>query len=438
MTRLSLVIWLLVFTPITFGQPILRLSLKQAIEMATSPDSNASIQLADTARQAAEARLAYARSLLFPVIETSVGESNLTRNLSAEGFNFPTGVPNFTIPAEVGPFNNFDARVQMSMSVFDLAAIRRGRGLRASLDAAKADVKVHRELSAAQVAHDYLLALRADSSVEAAKAGVALADSLLKLAQDRAEVGKAAELEVTRAKLRLSSDRRRISAAENDRAQAHLQLLGDLGLAFTTPLELTDHLSFTGGEAAPDAATALATALQSRPELQVSQKREEEARDNDDAIRGERVPVVTAFGDVGPLAAVITHTVGVTARITLFDGGRRNARRAESQVAVRQYEIQQKDLRRQIELQVRRASANLQAAASQAEDSELAVKLSEEELAQARRRFEGGVTGNAEVVEAQAKVAQSRDDRIGVLFAWSQAKVDLAQATGTMASLSLK
>jgi len=37
--------------------------------------------------------------------------------------------------------------------------------------------------------------------------------------------------------------------------------------------------------------------------LQVSQKREEEARDNDDAIRGERVPVVTAFGDVGPLAA---------------------------------------------------------------------------------------------------------------------------------------
>jgi len=97
---------------------------------------------------------------------------------------------------------------------------------------------------------------------------------------------------------------------------------------------------------------------------------------------------------------------------------------------VRQYEIQQKDLRRQIELQVRRASANCKLAASQAEDSELAVKLSEEELTQARRRFEGGVTATPKWWKRKPKLRNRRDDRIGVLFAWSQRKWDLAQATG--------
>jgi hypothetical protein len=50
-----------------------------------------------------------------------------------------------------------------------------------------------------------------------------------------------------------------------------LQLLGDLGLEFTTSLELTDQLAFTND--VPDAASVVATALKSRGELAASQKR---------------------------------------------------------------------------------------------------------------------------------------------------------------------
>src|ERR1035438_204888 len=287
MKRFLLVAWIIcllgVFASGQAAPATVKLSLSQAIEMATSPGGIASLQLASASMQAAEARVAQAHAFLYPVLEASVGEQNLTRNLSAEGFNFPTGVPNFTIPAEVGPFNNFDLRLLLTQNVYDASAFRRGRGLRAGLEAARADVTAHRETSAAQVAHHYLEMLRADTSLEAARAGVAVAEPLLKLAEDRETAGKAAAVEVTRAKLRLAADRRKVLSAENERDQARLQLLGDLGLDFTTSLELTDQLAFSPGDV-PDAATAVATAFKSRGELTASLKREEEAHDNAQAI----------------------------------------------------------------------------------------------------------------------------------------------------------
>jgi outer membrane protein TolC len=369
-------------------------------------------------------------------LESSVTEQNLTRNLSAEGFNFPTGVPNFPIPAEVGPYYTFDLRLLLSWNLYDASAFRRARGLRDGLAAAKADVSVHRESSAAQVAHHYLEMLRADTAVEAASAGIAVAEPLLKIAEERESAGKAAAVEVTRAKLRLAADRRKLVSAEGDRDQARLQLLGDLGLDFNTPLELTDQLAFTPG-VIPDAGAAVATAFKSRGELVAIQSREQEAHDNEQAIHLERLPSVSGYGDVGPLASVVTHTVGISVKVPIFDGGRRNARRAEALTAVHQQEIQQRDLRRQIELQVRKAAATLQSAAAEIEVCEGSLSLAQEELAEARRRFEGGVASNVDVVDAQAKLTQARADKIAVLYTWNLARVDLAQASGTMGSLEL-
>jgi hypothetical protein len=41
------------------------------------------------------------------------------------------------------------------------------------------------------------------------------------------------------------------------------------------------------------------------------------------------------------------------------------------------------------------------------------------------------------MVNAQARLAQAREDRIAGVFVWRQARVDLAQSSGTIASLSM-
>jgi outer membrane protein TolC len=427
----------LAIAPGARAQGPVRLTLQQAIALATSPHGTAAVQLADAAAAAARARVELAHSYRFPLLSANISESNLTRNLGAEGFNFPTGVPNFTIPQAVGPFNVFDARVEMTQTIFDLSAIRRSRAITAAFDAATSESTVNREAAAAQTAHDYLVALEADASVETAKEGVAHAEEMIGRAQHRIDAGKASDEEMTRARLQSATSRTRLSGAQRDSAEAKLQLLDDLGLDFSTPIELADQLTYNPAPEV-DIDAAIAQALQTRAELKTAANRQEQARDEAGAIHAGLMPAVAAFGDVGPQSSVVTHTVGISARITVFDGGRRRAQEAESAAAVRQYDIQQRDLRRHIELEVRRAFANLQAAASEAENCDAALELSEEELARAERRYANGVAGNAELLDAQAAETQARQDRVRADFAWNQARLEMAQATGTASLMSMK
>src|SRR4051812_20353193 len=109
--RLFLLLSSIPIAPIALAQtqePI-RLTMQQAIALATSPHGTSAVQLAEAAAAAARARVALARSYRYPLLTAGISESNVTRNLGAEGFNFPTGVPGFVIPQSVGPFNIFDA-----------------------------------------------------------------------------------------------------------------------------------------------------------------------------------------------------------------------------------------------------------------------------------------------------------------------------------------
>lgn len=413
------------------------MSLPQAIALAGSPRGSASVQLADAAVNAAHARVEEARSYRFPLLTGNVSESNLTRNLGAEGFNFPTGVPNFTIPSEVGPFNVFDGRVEMTQTVFDLGAIRRSRAIKAGLDVEVASAAGTRESAAAQAAHDYLVALAAEAKVRCAEEDVQQTDASVTGARHDIGAGKASDAELTHALLNLSAGRRKLGAAQNAAIQARLQLLDDLGLEFDTTLELTDVLNFDS-RAGVELAAQISLALHTRAELRVAEGRLEEARDQSGADRAAILPTVSAYGDVGPQNSVITHTVGVSAKITLFDGGRRKAQEAQSEAAVQQFAIRQRDLKRQIEMEVRRAFANFQTASSRAQESDAALGLSQEEMARAQRRFDSGLGNNAELVSAELQQVGAREEQIEAYLAWNQARLELAQATGTVGSFELK
>ena len=64
------------------------------------------------------------------------------------------------------------------------------------------------------------------------------------------------------------------------------------------------------------------------------------------------------------------------------------------------------------------------------------MTLAEDESGRARRRYESGVTNSLEVTEAETQVENARDDRVGALFNYTQARIDLAQAMGTIRTLS--
>jgi outer membrane protein TolC len=121
-------------------------------------------------------------------------------------------------------------------------------------------------------------------------------------------------------------------------------------------------------------------------------------------------------------------------RVPVFDGGRRDARRAEASARVREEEYRARDLRQQIELEVRLAFDALASARDQVAVAQEALAQAERELDQARRRYQAGVTNSLELTRAQTTVEQARSNKIDSLFRYNAARIDLAQATGEIAS----
>jgi outer membrane protein len=425
-------------TPLTERPAILPLSLKRAVEIALSPEGNTRVQLAEESIRQAESKAAQARSALLPNFDASVTEQNQVRNLLAFGIQFPT-IPGFRFPEIVGPFNTFDVRVSGSQNVFDFSSIRRFQAARVTINATKADVQGTRNQVADQVARAYLAALRADADLDTAKSNVELSEALLKLANSQKNTGTGTGIEIVRAQVQLANDRQQLLVAQTGRTRVHLQLLKTLGLRLDGDVELTDKLAYKPVEDTP-VDQAVKTAFETRVELRAQQGHENNARLSFSATKWERLPSVAFAGDygtigTGPNSAFPTRTYGVSLKVPLFDGGRRDARRTEALSEYKQEQIRTRDLHDQIELDIRVALDSVKSADAQVTAAREGVDLSEKELAQARRRYEGGVTNSIEVTDAQTRLQRARDNLTVALYNHNLARIDLNTAMGTIQAL---
>jgi outer membrane protein TolC len=425
----------------TLGPAPLQLSLKRAVEVAVAPEGSAKIQLADEALKQAQARAAEARAALLPDLESSFNYSTQTVNLAAEGLStaFQIPIPGFQFPTLVGPFSVADARATAQQSVFDFSAIRRFQASKVGIAASKSDLEASSEQVAAQVARAYLGAVKGDTDVETAQANVTLSQATLTQAENQKAAGTGTGIEITRAKVQLANDQQRLVAARNARRAAHLQLLRAMGMRLDTDLELTDKLQYVPVDAVT-LETARAQAFKDRPDYQAQQQKESNARLSASATTLERLPTLAASANYGSIGsglnnAIPTYAYGISVRVPVFDGGRRDARRVESDSEYRAEKVRTTDLKEQIELDVRLALDSLTSAAEEVQVAKDGLELSESELTQARRRYEGGVANSLEVTDAQTRLERARDNQTDALYNYNLARVDLAQAMGKVRSM---
>jgi len=201
-------------------------------------------------------------------------------------------------------------------------------------------------------------------------------------------------------------------------------------------LSLTDKLSYKPVDAVT-MEQAKARAESQRPDYRAQQQREANSRLEASATRMERLPSLSAFGDYGPLGngfagAVPTRTYGISLKVPIFDGGRRDARRAEANSQYRAETVRTYDLKEQINLEVRLALDDLSSAEEQVKVAREGLELAENELAQARRRYDAGVAINLEVTDAQTRLERARDNQTAALYNHNLARIELAQAMGNV------
>ena len=429
--------------------------------VAPLPDSVIPLSLGDAARLAARqsataqgarfradealARVRATRADLLPQVSSYVQEAGRTFNTSTLGIDFPSspGVPPLFDPqGQVeGPINTLDVRGRVQQNLLDFGALGRVKSAQAQARSSSADADATAEQSATVATSAYVRAMRTDADLRARRADTLLATDLLRIAQSQLQAGTGVGLDVTRAQAQLAATRAAFLSSRNARDHAHLDLVRAIALPVGTDVVLTDSLSAAHGtEVIPDEATLVAQALHNRPDLVAEEERVRAAKQGLSAIKAERLPslgLVADDGVIGKNGAKLlnTYTWGLQVSVPIFDGFRREARVQEQQSVVRAAEVRQRDVEEQARADVRGALIDLAGAADQLAAATERLRLAEQELAQARDRFNAGVAGNADVVNASLALTSSRMLVNDAETLYQLARVALARATGSVTTL---
>jgi outer membrane protein len=407
------------------------LSLSQAIELAIQ--NNLATLLAKERRNEAVGFEKEARSPLLPNISGAAYQASITENLAALGFT-PGRFPGFN-STFIGPFKNFDARVRLEQTIFNLSELRNFQAARAGVHASELQELQAREQVATATALAYLEFMRSDRSVFAAQADLDLAQALLKLAQDQRNVGVATGVDVTRAETRLAQAQLKLSRAETDNEEARLQLQRIVGLPLGGDLTLTDPLRFVA-ETPPAIETLVEQAEENRPEIRVAETQVKISNFEKRAARAELLPSLEFFGDYGlsgitpTNSALPTRRLGVQLNVPIFNGGLTLGRIEVARSRESQAQLQLSSLRGQVEEDVRLAIAGLRTTADAVRAADQSFTLAQRELEMARDRFRSGVGDNLEVVTAQAVLSNARLDQVTALALYNAARLNLAAAQG--------
>ncbi|MGI4834360.1 MAG: TolC family protein [Janthinobacterium lividum] len=423
------------------------LSLPEAIKLGI--DNNLTTLLATEWATQARALRQQVRSFLLPNLSGTAFQQNRTLNLAALGLTSGDdasqgmagggtggGAAAPAIPSFVGPFNTFDARLNFSQALLDIASLRQYKSSAAAVQVADLNAQLAREQVATFVALAYLNAQRGSLDVRAARTDLALAEALRRLAQQERDAGVANGIDVVRAATRASQQRLRVVQAEASFAQDRLDLARAIGLPQGSATQLIDTLA-TRAEAVPTVAEALPAAQNARLEARIAEQTIAQ-RALDRRSRGAaRLPVIAAAADYGDSGNTpfkndrITRTYGVTLSVPVFDGGYIRGRENAALSQQRQAELELGNTRGQVEQDVRNALLAWNLATEQVRSADEQLDLADRELALATQRFRAGVADNLEVLQAQAGLANARALRVQALAQYGAARLNFAAATGT-------
>jgi outer membrane protein TolC len=419
------------------GQDInpLKLTLKEAVQLALKQNPQVQVANLNLAQSVQDRNIA--RAGLLPQAGFETLDRAVRFNIYAEfGSRFPG------IPEHAGPFQFFQAGPNFSMPVFDLTLWRRWQSAHQGIRASEAQETGVREQTALLVVSQYLGALRAGAAVVAARSRVDLAQALYDQAFDLQKNGVGTGLDTLRANVELQNEKQRLIEAQTQEEVALYGLVRLLNLDPHQKVELADKPSFFQTPEF-EASQSLEQAFITRPEMKALEAQERIALLGKKTASESRLPSINfsgnwAYQGLSLPSAIPSYIFQVSLDVPLFTSGRIHAQIARSDLEIKKVAQERADLRDQIGLEVKTAVVQLQSARHEVDVANLGVKLAQEEVAQARDRFQAGVANNIEVITAQDALARANDNQIAALYGYNQSRADLAHAIGQTEGLYAK
>lgn len=249
-------------------------------------------------------------------------------------------------------------------------------------------------------------------------------------------VGIVARADVLRSEVELANAQQNYITASNQYDVAEATLNNIIGTPLNTTLKLKDSLQYVPYD--NDMAYCLAYSEQHRPEL----KQAEYAVDSAEAAlvvaRSGHMPKVYAnasnnWGGNGsdwPGDDDENWSVGVTASMNVFDSGVTWSKIHAAQENLAKAKESQRQIKDNVELEVRTDYLNLREAEKRITTTQVAVASAEEDYHIAVVRYQAGVGTNIDVMDAQEALTQAKTNYYQALYNYNTSKAALNTSMG--------
>jgi len=402
------------------------LSMSDALQLAQKRQVD--VVVAQERVQQAIARVGQSRSSYLPHLTGGISQSRQTRDLRSSGISLGSD-------PVLGPFNAFDARIKLTQTIFDVAAIQRLKAAGEERQLSEAEYDKIKQDVMALVATLFIEAQRAAQREKVFLSLVSRDEKKLRLAYSRLKLGIGSNLEIKQAKADYARSLHDRQFAHSQSIERRLDLAAALGIPSDRPIV------FKAEEIAWEekfiSKNERVKALNLHPELRVAQELVHQKKSERLMESAEYLPKISALADYGnsgiePDDASETYMLGVQATMPIFEGGLRSARIEEAESRLKESEANLQNVGRQLEALALSADESIREAKALLKNKASELSASLEELNLVRQKFQTGWASEIELLEIKAMARLSQDQKQEAEAAYLTAQVSLAHALGKM------
>lgn len=350
----------------------------------------------------------------------------------------PTWVNALAYP-NVPAYNLFVNKVELTLPIYS------GGKLETKIKLAKLDQKIsiiNTETVKQQLILDattaYYNALHANNLLEIASESTADFSSHLHNVQAEYEAGTVAMADVLQTKVRLANAQDNQMKAQNSYDLAIYNLNNLMQLPLHSELKLTETFTLQPYPLSLDDSIALS--LKNQPELAKAEDNLTIAQKQIILAKSDNKPTVSMTADhvwkseKYPGTEYQDWTIGVTARMNIFDDGisKSEIKQAESGVEIAAKQVQQES--DALVLEVSRAYLSMKEAEKRRETNQVAVEHAALDFKLAQERYNAGIGINLDVIDAELALTQARINYTQALYDYDVDKAQLDKAIGISSS----
>ena len=322
-----------------------------------------------------------------------------------------------------------------------------GRGVnqrataRYRLNAADLTLENSRQQVKYQAAAAYYQVLQRASLVDVQKEAVELLQEHLRTVSIQYDVGTVAKSDMLATNVQLANSQQSLNTAQGNYQTAVAQLNNILGLPVETEIAASDKINFTQYHLTE--AQCLEYALAHRPDGIAAVYAVKQAEAQTSAAKSGYRPNVNAVvqGNMsGENVFGSNHnaeqwSVGLQMQWNIFDNGITSANVHQAKAVERRAESIARQQIETIQLEVHSAYIALKTSEKNIEVTAAAVDKAEEEFSIAQIRYVEGVDTNLNVMNAQEKVVETRNNYYTAIYNYNTSRAQLEKAMGVPVSI---